>query len=151
VRLQVVGAGPGEGRFREMAARLHVGDHVTFHGFVKQDRLPPFYQNADLVILPSRRESFGLVLAEAMAAGRPVVASRVGAIPEVVVDGSTGLLIPPDDTTACADAIVSLLGNTDRMREMGRKGQERALACFTWEKVAERVSAGYRRLLEESR
>jgi glycosyltransferase involved in cell wall biosynthesis len=150
VRLHVVGAGPGEGPFREQAARLHVGDHVTFHGFVNQDGLPPYYRNADLVVLPSRRESFGLVLAEAMAAGRPVVASRVGAIPEVVKDGVTGLLIPPDDPKACADAIVSLLNSPDRMRETGRKGQERARACFTWEKVAERVSAAYNRLLEES-
>jgi glycogen(starch) synthase len=150
VHLHVIGAGPGEGPFREQAARLLVGDHVTFHGFVQQDRLAPYYRNADLVVLPSRRESFGLVLAEAMAAGRPVVASRVGAIPEVVKDGVTGLLIPPEDPKACADAITSLLDNPDRMREMGRKGQERARASFTWEKVAERVSAGYRRLLAGS-
>ena len=150
VRLQVVGAGPGEGRFREMAARLRVGDHVTFHGFVRQAVLPPYYRDADLVVLPSRRESFGLVLAEAMASGRPVIASSVGAIQEVVEDGSTGLLIPPDDPKACADAIVSLLEDRARMREMGRKGQERARDCFTWDKVAERVSAGYHRLLAGS-
>jgi glycosyltransferase involved in cell wall biosynthesis len=150
VRLHVVGTGLGETSFKEQVGRLCVGDHVTFHGFVKHTDISPYYRNTDLVVLPSRRESFGLVLAEAMASSRPVVASNVGAIPEVVEDSITGMLIPPDDPKACADAIISLLDDPDRMREMGRKGQERVRASFTWEKVAERVSAGYKRLLEES-
>jgi glycosyltransferase involved in cell wall biosynthesis len=151
VRLDVIGTGPGEVAFRRQTARLKINDRVRFFGFIPHVDLPKYYKNASLLVLPSRRESFGLVLAEAMASSRPVVASRVGAIPEVVEDGVTGLLIPPDDPNACAAAITSLLDNPDRMWEMGKRGQERARACFTWEKVAERVSAGYNKLLEESR
>jgi len=147
IRLHVIGTGPGEGYFREQASRLQIDHNVLFFGFIPHAELPGYYHRAALLALPSRRESFGLVLAEAMAAGIPVVSTRVGAVPEVVVDGETGTLIPPDDPAACASAINALLDDPARMRKMGQKGRKRAEDLFTWEKVAARVEACYERVL----
>jgi starch synthase len=130
-----------------MVSRLKLESNVRFLGFKEYPALAEIYQQADLFVLPTRRESFGLVLAEAMAAGLPIVSTRVGAVPEVVRDGETGVLIPPDDPEACARAINSLLDDTVRMKEMGRKGRERAMQFFTWEKVAERVAQCYEEIL----
>jgi glycosyltransferase involved in cell wall biosynthesis len=120
---------------------------VKFLGFVEHHEMPRHYQQADLFVLPSRRESFGLVLAEAMACGLPVVATTAGAIPEVVEDGLTGVLVPPDDPEALANAVRSLLSNRPRMQAMGTAGAQRVRQRFTWDKVAQRVVEGYLKLL----
>jgi glycosyltransferase involved in cell wall biosynthesis len=147
VKLHILGAGPGLESFQKMVSRLKLESNVRFLGFKEYPALAEIYQQADLFVLPTRRESFGLVLAEAMAAGLPIVSTRVGAVPEVVRDGETGVLIPPDDPEACARAINSLLDDTVRMKEMGRKGRERAMQFFTCEKVAERVAQCYEEIL----
>lgn len=143
VKLDIVGSGPLLEKFRAMAHELGIGDHVQFPGFVEYDEMPQRYSAADLFILPSRRESFGLVLAEAMAAGLPVVATQVGAIPELVQHGETGMLIPPEDPAALAAAVNYLLRHPREMKQMGIEGRKRTREHFTWAKVAERVLASY--------
>jgi glycosyltransferase involved in cell wall biosynthesis len=110
--------------------------------------MPGQYAKADLFVLPSRRESFGLVLAEAMAAGLPVIATQVGAIPEVVKDGETGILVPPEDPSALANAVSDLLDHPRVMKDMGTRGRERAEKHFTWDKVAQRVVRTYHQILD---
>ena len=147
VVLDVIGVGPRMGEYKTQAKLLNIDDRVRFPGFVKHDVLAEHYGRANLLVLPSRRESFGLVAAEAMACGLPVVATTVGAIPEVVEDGVTGLLVPADDPQALAGAINYLLSQPSTMEAMGKKGRQRVLEYFTWAKVAERVDAGYQRAL----
>jgi glycosyltransferase involved in cell wall biosynthesis len=147
VVLHMVGTGPRLDQYRVLARDLGVEQSVIFEGFVEHDQMPAHYARADLFVLPSRRESFGLVLAEAMACGLPVVATTAGAIPEVVVDGVTGLLVQPDSPEALASAVVSLLNDPQRMKTMGAAGSERVRELFTWDRVAERVADGYDRAL----
>ena len=133
--------------YRALATTLGVDSHVQFRGFIEHGKLPDHYANADLFVLPSKMEAFGLVLAEAMASGLPVVSTRVGGIPEVVEEGVTGLLVPPNDPPALAEAIIDLLDDRDRMRAMGVRGRERVREHFTWDKVAERVVGFYEEIL----
>jgi glycosyltransferase involved in cell wall biosynthesis len=110
---------------------------VTLLGDVTRDQLASEYVSAQCFCLPSVQEGFGIVFLEAMAAGLPVVACRAAAVPEVVVDGQTGVLVPPRDPAALADALATLLGRSDRARELGAAGRRRVPA-FTPERVAER-------------
>jgi glycosyltransferase involved in cell wall biosynthesis len=147
VVLNIIGTGSRLPQYQALAGELGIRGQVKFLGFVEHHEMPRHYQQADLFVLPSRRESFGLVLAEAMACGLPVVATTAGAIPEVVEDGLTGVLVPPGDPEALANAVRSLLSNRPRMQAMGTAGAQRVRQRFTWDKVAQRVVEGYLKLL----
>lgn len=102
------------------------------------------YSHAALFVCPSIYEPFGLINLEAMACGTPVVATRVGGIPEVVVDGETGWLVPPGDPAALAEALRGALGDPVRARRMGEAGRRRVEAHFSWDRIADRTLAVYR-------
>ena len=89
--------------------------------------------------LPTRYEPFGVSFVEAMLAAVPCVGTRSWAIPEIVEEGQTGWLVPDGDVTALADTLRQALGNQKKCAEMGRRGRERALAMFTWDRVADRA------------
>lgn len=100
----------------------------------------------DLVVLPSRRECFGLVLQEAGLAGKAVVATRVGGIPEVVVDGETGILVPPDNPEELARAVLRLIDSPEEGREMGRKARQRITSLFSLPRYYEEFDRLYQSL-----
>jgi glycosyltransferase involved in cell wall biosynthesis len=102
-----------------------------------------WYRRAELLVHPARWEGFGLALLEAMLAGKAVVATRVSAAPEIVVDGETGLLVPPNDSEALADAVLGLLADPTRAAAMGEAGLTRARSEFSVAKMAERTAAVY--------
>jgi glycosyltransferase involved in cell wall biosynthesis len=104
------------------------------------------YAALDVLVAPSRWEGSGLTLAEAMAAGRPIVASAVGAIPEVVGDVGAAILVPPGDPTAIATAVGALLAEPERRAAMGAAGQHRA-AHFSWEEAGAHLATVYDRVL----
>ena len=133
-------------RLRRLTTELGLDDKVRFIGYVAD--IPKIYAALDVLVVPSRWEGFGLVLVEAMAAGKPIVATHVGAIPEVVADGETALLVPPSDPPAIAAAVVSILSDPERAHAMGRRGVERAM-LFSWEHVSGRLEDLYTRLLNE--
>lgn len=133
-------------RLRRLTIDLGVDEEVRFVGYVTD--MPRIYAALDVLVLPSRWEGFGLVLAEAMAAGKPIVATRVGGVPEVVVDGETALLTPPSDPAAIAGAVVSLLIDPERAQAMGRRGVERA-GQLSWKHAADQLDDLYARLLNE--
>jgi glycosyltransferase involved in cell wall biosynthesis len=139
--LVVAGDGPERGRLVELARRLGVGDRVLLPG--RAGDVGPLLERASLLVHPARWEGFGLVLLEAMLAGRAVVATEVSAIPEVVVDGETGLLVPPDDPQALARAIDRLLSDDGERERLGNAGRERAHAEFSVERMAARTAAVY--------
>ena len=99
------------------------------------------------MVVPSLGEGFGMVALEAMERARPVIASAVGGLPEIVADGETGIVVPPAEADALAEAIATLAGDLPRAAEMGRAGRTRALEEFTPERCVERVEALYERAL----
>ena len=100
-------------------------------------------ERAEVVVVPSFGEGFGMVALEAMERGRPVIASDVGGLPEIVADGRTGLLVPPGDVEALAAAIVGARGDPGRAAELGAAGRARALEEFSQERCTERIEALY--------
>lgn len=141
----VVGGSPFDVRddypeyLRGLAADLGLGERVLFTGQVADPG--PALAAMDLFVHPGDPEPFGLVNVEAMAMARPVVAFEHGALPEIVVGGETGLLVPPDDETALAQAIVTLLQEPARREAMGRAGRERAEKRFTAQRMSAEVAA----------
>ena len=131
--LNLVVAGDGPLRRRVPGAR----------GFVPHDELQALYARAAIVACPSRREGFGVACLEAMAHGRPVVATDVGGLRDLVVDGQTGLLIPPRDADALRAALERLLGDRDLRRRLGADGRRRAQERFSWPVVTEATLAAY--------
>jgi glycosyltransferase involved in cell wall biosynthesis len=123
-RLLIVGAGPASEAVRTAFAPL--GKRVRFAGSVPSDDLKQFYRAADLYVWPAIKEAFGMALIEAQAAGLPVIAGRSGGVPAVVADGETGLLPPEGDRAAFADAVGSLLEDTERRHAMSAAAMRRA-------------------------
>ena len=143
-RIRFVFAGPDRGEadtIRRIVAASGCADRTEILGMVPFEDLPGLYGTADVVVFPTvwGTEGFGLVAAEAMACGTPVVASRIGAIPEVVVHGSTGHLVEPGDPPALARAITTLLDDPDGLAALGRDAGDHALR-FTWEDLADAVA-----------
>ncbi len=120
-RLLIVGDGPEEKRLKKLHSRLGLGECAIFTG--QRRDVPEVLAAADCLVAPSRYEGFGLAVAEAMAAGAPVVASRVDSIPEIIEDGVTGLLVPPGDAEALARAVVALLSDIGLARSLGEKAR----------------------------
>jgi spore coat protein SA len=116
---------------------------VDFRGPVPHAELAPWYASAHVLVNPSSSESFGMTLVEAMAQGLPVIASRVGGMPEIVVDGETGLLIAPGETGALADAMRRLLADAPLRDRMGQAGYRRASELFSWPAVARELEMLY--------
>jgi glycosyltransferase involved in cell wall biosynthesis len=127
-----------------LTQELGLQDRLRFLGHVAD--MPQVYAALDLLVLPSRWEGFGLVLAEAMAAGKPVVATNVGGIPEVVADGETGLLVPPAAPGELAEAIIKLLTDPARAARMAEQGRRRA-ELFSWPYASEQLDVLYYNLL----
>ncbi len=133
-RLSVVGDGHWA-PYQQKIKALGLSECVRYRGQIPHPEIGKHYRSAYLLAAPTRHESFGLILAEAMACGIPVVATRVTAIPEVVEDGVTGLLVPVDDPTALADALAAVLSDPERAAAMGRAGRARVEERFAWDEI----------------
>jgi glycosyltransferase involved in cell wall biosynthesis len=141
LRVRIVGKGPEYRTLVDRHAALRLGDRVRFLDDVSAHVLAVEYASADVFCLPSRQEAFGVVFAEAMAAGLPVVACRAAAVPEIVEDGHTGLLVPPGQPAALASAIERLARDEQLRTMLGHAGTERVerfdVPCIAsmWEQV----------------
>lgn len=143
-RLIVAGDGTYRAGLERLAHLLQVEERVTFLGAVPRAELPRLYANVDLVVGASfANETFGIALVEAQACGVPVVASNFGGFPEVVRPGETGLLVPPQNPQALADAVRDLLGDPLLREQMGQRGRAWVTSQFSWASVADRVLAAY--------
>lgn len=143
--LDLVGDGPLRGELEALAASLDLGESVRFRGRV--DGAAREMERAAVVVVPSLGEGFGMVALEAAERGRPVVASAVGGLPEIVDGGRTGVLVPPGDPERLADALVELVRDPERAAGMGRAARERALTEFSLDRCADRIDAIYRAAL----
>ncbi|NJM09107.1 glycosyltransferase family 4 protein, partial [Candidatus Gracilibacteria bacterium] len=142
--LLIAGDGGDRSRLEAISAELGLRERVVFLGALPRSQLPQLYSSADLLLATSHAsETFGIGPVEAQACGLPVVASRFGGFPEVIDEGRTGLLYPPRDSDALAEAVNSLLTNPARRRAMSAAAPEWA-AQFAWSKVTDRIEAVYR-------
>jgi glycosyltransferase involved in cell wall biosynthesis len=144
--LDVAGRGPLAPALTAYARELGLESAVRFLGFVSP--VQRALEDAAIVVVPSLGEGFGMVALEAMERARPVIASAVGGLPEIVADGETGIVVPPADADALAEAIVALAGDLARAEAMGAAGRDRALTEFTPERCVERTEKLYARALD---
>lgn len=141
LQLVLVGSGPGQGAAVELALSLSLGDRVAFLG--DREDVPELLAGLDLFVLASRFEAMPMTVLEAMASGLPVVASRVGGVPELVEEGITGLTVPADDEVALREAIAGLLADAGRRTAMGEAGRRRAMDRFELRRTIRRLEGLY--------
>jgi glycosyltransferase involved in cell wall biosynthesis len=148
--LLVAGDGVMRDYLKVLVNKLGISQHVRFVGFVEESLKPLYYKAVDVFCLPSITitESFGIVNLEAMACGVPIVASKVGGIPDVVKDGENGLLVPPKDLSALAHAIIRLLEDEELRKRIGEKAKKEA-EKYSWKKIAEMMEKLYEHVLGE--
>jgi glycosyltransferase involved in cell wall biosynthesis len=142
--LELAGSGALEAELRRLAPR-----GTTFLGHVSP--VEPLLERNAIAVVPSRGEGFGMVALEAAERGRAAIVSDVGGLPEIVADGETGLVVPPEDPEALARAIVALASDPERVRTMGAAARRRAVGTFSADAAADGVDAVYRALLSGAR
>jgi len=147
------GSTPGnsDGREREriegIIQELGMTECTSLPGLLTQDILPTYYAAADICVVPSHYEPFGLVAIEAMASGTPVIASDVGGLQFTVIHEQTGLLVPPQNPTAFSQAIDRILSHPEWREELGKAGQKRVMSKFSWDGVATQLDQLYTQLM----
>ncbi len=148
-QLAIVGSGPQLPKLQETCQQLGISNSVHFLGILPRKKLRDAYTACDVFVLPSRSrsEAFGIVLLEAMARAKPVVATNVGGIPYVVNNGKTGLLVPPSDQTHLAEAITQLLSNPQTRQRLGQAGHQRVIEHFTRPPITRKLEELYLTLL----
>ena len=148
VKLTIVDRGLPDNEYApQLVNRYSLDGRVNFTGKVGLEELVKHYARAEVAVVPSLYEGFGLPAAEAMACGLPVIATSAGALPEVVEDGKSGILVPPQDAHALAKAIEQLLSDEQLRRVMGEEGRKRVQTHFTWEQAAKKTLEVYQEVL----
>ncbi len=147
-QLTIVGRNVPDGRNAKMVKKLGIEDMVTFTGRIDDDELVDLYSSSEVAVVPSLYEGFGFPAAEAMACGTPVIASRAGALPEVVGENNeAGISVPPADAESLAKAIKKLMADEELRKEMGEAGVRRVEEHFNWRRAAEDTVKVYEELL----
>lgn len=148
----IVGDGPTREKLEEQTRELGLGGSVVFAGRVADEMIPACYRLCDALVMPSRpvrgelAEGLGLAYLEVAVCGKPSIGTNYGGIPDAIADGETGLLVDTDDIEGFAGAATRLLGDENLRAQMGQAARERALAEFTWARVAERFLAQVERI-----
>ena len=151
-RFWIVGKEPAQSKERyteqlfQYVQEHHLEQHVKFWGF--RADIPEILAQLDILVLPSLQEPFGKIVIEAMAMGKPVVASNVGGVPEIVGDGKTGLLVPPGSADALRQALAQLLPDREKRENMGRAGRQRVEQMFTLEQNVQETEQVYAEILK---
>lgn len=145
VRCVLIGDGPALAQLQELAVELDLAERVSFLGYQAQPY--PIIQSFDVYVQPSHEEGFGVAVLEAMALGRPVVATAVGGLPEIITAPSLGVLVPVSDVTGLAAALDRLVGDPGLRDRLGRAGSAHVASCFSSASTARGYSDVYRALL----
>jgi glycosyltransferase involved in cell wall biosynthesis len=148
VRLVLAGDGPLRSELERLAAALGLHRQVQFIGHQPRPAVARLLNQCTLFVLPSRSESLGIAVVEALACGKPVVATAVDGIPDIIEDGTNGILVEPEDARALAVAIRRLLGDAALRERLGRAGRLRVKDAFQWQRMGERYVRAYEELLE---
>ena len=149
--LIIAGKGYMDGFIKVLIKSLNLEGNVTMLGFIPDEKLPELYASSSLFVMPSLYcESFGVTLLEAMASGRPVVASNVGGIPEVVKDGVTGLLFKRGDAEDLADKIIKVLSDRSLAQSLASNAKEIVKERYSWPVIADKMEDLYEKTLKQS-
>ena len=146
IKLTIIGSGNYEKKLMTFSGSLGLNDLVTFYGYCTRKKLPFLYSQADIFILPSMTESFGIVFAEAMACGLPIIGSRVGGVPDLVKK-QNGILISPGNVQEIKNAILTFKNNTKMMDKMSKANRKRVCRHYSWECIAEQYDEYYKKSL----
>lgn len=148
VRFLISGEGfkRNEENLRELAEKLNIDDSVTFLGYFPDERLPDLYAAADIFVLPALYENFPFAILEAQSTELPVISTKVGGIPEFLINNENGLLVDPGDPEQLAQVIMVLLQDPALAEQLGRCGRRRVEEKFAWPAIADQVVGLYRRL-----
>ena len=145
--LVIVGDGPARFQLEEQVRSLGIAANTHFLGYVAHPKLGAIARAFDIFAFPTFGEGFGLVLLEAMTLGKPVVASKVMAIPEIVLEGETGLLVPPNDSDALSQALLKLMSDPNLCQQFGIAGRQRVEREFTVERMVQKTIWVYQEVL----
>ncbi|SYZ74197.1 putative Glycosyl transferase family 1 [Candidatus Zixiibacteriota bacterium] len=149
VQLDMYGTGREEAKLKTMAADLNIAESVMFRGWLEPKMVAGAYRDYDIMVMPSRSESFGVAAVEALASGLPVIGSRIGGIPEIIIDGQTGILVEPENSEALAEAIMTLARDSKLRYRMGQAGRKFVTEKFHWDESLRLMLHIYDRLLVE--
>lgn len=141
VKLVFVGEGQERHNLEKLTKRLTLTNHIVFTG--RQKEIPKLLKSSDIFVLPSRREAFGLVLLEAMISGLPVIASRIGGIPEIIEDEINGILFEAQNSDELAQDLIKLIDDPEKRKKIASSGQKTVLEKFTAQKMAENYEKIY--------
>ena len=134
----------------EQIVRHGLSERVRFLGSVPHKELVPTYQAADVIVNPSVSESFGISVIEGMACGKPVVGTRIGGMCELIMNGTTGMLVEAEASAELGQALISVLEDPQRARQMGLEGRKRAVEQYSWEARAKRLMAFYDKVVAQA-
>jgi glycosyltransferase involved in cell wall biosynthesis len=151
LRLTLAGSGPMTDALRGRLKALELEAAVKFPGYLEHREVVKFLSDHHILVMPSRMESFGVAALEAASCARPVIATRVGGIPEVVLDGTTGLLVKPDSITDLAEAIVRLASDRSMMTRLGEAGRRFVRERYLWESSLDQMCELYDRLIADAK
>lgn len=148
-RLIVVGPGNAIDDYKKMSVELKISEKVTFTGPISSQNMPGIYKKAAVVVLPPRHsEGLGIILVEAGACGIPTIGTKVGGIPNVIQDGKTGLIVPPNNPERLAEGIMRIITDRELSERMGREGREYIRKNFDWRISAKKTCDIFRELLK---
>jgi glycosyltransferase involved in cell wall biosynthesis len=147
-RLLMAGSGELRSQLEELTGQLGLTRNVSFLGAIEHHQVPEILKNVNIFVMPSIQEGFGVSAVEAQAMEIPVVATKVGGVPEVVRDGITGILVEPCNPEQLATAIIELIENPEKRKEMGKEGRKYVLSHYQWEDNAALMNDLYKSVLE---
>lgn len=148
LKLRLVGGGPQTDEYQQQANALGITQQVEFVGHVPHAQVPTELTNLDIYVALSRIESFGVAIIEAGAAGRPVVVSDAGGLPEVTLENKTGLIVPRENPQAAADAMEKLILNPVLRREFGIEAQKHVANTYSWPECVDKMVATYKKMIK---
>jgi len=147
LRLLIVGRGTHREQIEALVRDLGLADVTEMPGLIPHSEVPNYLNRLDVYVTASRSESFGVAVLEASACGIPVVVTDVGGLPEVVEDGKTGIIVPPEDPAAVADAVEALVRNPERRLQMGQAGREMVARRYSWDESVRIMEGVYAKAL----
>ncbi len=150
IPVMIIGRGPEKCHLTNQVKHLNLSGQVSFEDWLSSPKLAEKLSSASMVVLPSSEESFGNTMVESMASGAPLITTHVGSIPEVVLDGKTGILVPPNDPDSLAKAISKLLTDRTLANTLGAEGKKHVRSHFSWETTADKFEYIYRQMLQTS-